>query len=96
MCKVAAGDLVSGIGGNVWFLSKDKVGRIDPRGNVSEYSVGHLHPGTPVAGSEGDLWLNGFPVLTEAQEKPSALATDPPSKILRINPHERATKICNA
>lgn len=103
MCKVRALDLVSGAGGYVWFiLPKDKshstvgVGLIDPHGNVSEYRFAHVGSlGVPVSGPEGDAWLTAFPNLTPAQETPAALPTDPPSKILRIDPHERAIKICS-
>jgi hypothetical protein len=102
MCKVEAGGLVSGIDGNVWFDFShqpdhpgDGVGHIDPHGNISGYLFGHRGLSTPVPGPEGDAWLTAFPALTPAQERPSALPTDPPSKILRIDPHERATKICS-
>ena len=101
MCKVNAIELVSGIDGNVWFLlanetghSVSGVGHIDPHGNVTEYHFGHRGLGTPIPGPEGDVWLTAFPELTPAQERPGTVI--PPSKILRISPHERSTRVCRA
>jgi streptogramin lyase len=103
VCEVDAGGLVSGIDGNVWFDFShqpghpgDGVGHIDPHGNVTGYLFGHRGLNTPVPGPEGDVWLTAFPYLTPAQEMPSALPTDPPSKILRIDPHEHSTRMCHA
>ena len=54
----AAYSLTLGPDGNIWFTDRDRIGKITPRGEITEYwARAFTEPNGIVAGSDGNLWF---------------------------------------
>jgi len=52
------GGMVTGPDGNLWFTKADAIGRISPRGDITEFGLPTSGPpGTILAGPDGNLWF---------------------------------------
>ena len=55
------GEIVAGPDGNLWFLEElpNRIGRITPRGKITQWRRGAAAAGAITSGPRGDLWLLG-------------------------------------